>query len=1239
VEKAQGRLPGVIRSAVRDGRWWALATLLVGLAITALVARHQKLDADQDARQAFYIVCSEVGLRVEGRLREHEQILRSAAGFFADENGVTREEWHEYAERQKLGQKLPGIQGIGFAQFVPREQLAQVTQRIRAEGFPDFRVWPEGDREAYSSIVFLEPFSGRNLRAFGYDMLSEPVRREAMEQARDQDRATLSGRVTLVQETDRDVQAGALMYAPVYRMREPHETVADRRAAILGWAYSPYRMNDLMAGILGKWADREQVDLEISDGETPSRESLLYASRSGEKTEPSRTTRLARQIVIDAAGRKWLLSFGQDVDMDYSLAWLVLGGGATLSLLLSGLLYSLSRTGIRARVLAEQLTAGLSESEMRWRIAVEGTGDGLYDWDVQTGKGFYSRRWKEMLGYSDGEISTDASEWESRIHPDDKAGTMAVAKALLDGSIPLYSHEHRMRCKDGSWKWVLARGVVIRRDPAGRPLRVVGTHSDITEKRQMAEIKNRLVSMASHEFRTPLATIRVAADLLATRRDKMDEEGIQRALETILDTTDYMTSIVADVLELSAMTRDGQAVELSEFPLGDFLRQIAAEFRVPKPSPAALALEWDGSPVTCIGIPALLKRSVNNLLDNAVKYSPPGKPVVLRLRQEGKEAVIQVEDQGMGIPEEAVAFLFDPFFRASNTVGIPGTGLGLAIVAEAMQRMGGKIEHGYRANGGTIFTIRLPLARGGAAVNREPVHANKTILIVDDDTEILEFYRKLFAPSGDQELDILGMPPCAPGHGLTVRAFSNPLEVLEEYERAVKAGERYPLCIMDMRMPVLNGLAAAVRMRELDPEINIVICTAFSDVPINEVRAQLHNEVFFVRKPFVVEEFQLLIHSLVGHWNTQQELKRTRADLAAQCEKLGLVLEGTRVGTWDWKIPDGQVEFNERWAEIVGYELRELEPTDIGTWTRLCHPDDLVRSGALLEKVFSREAEYYDCECRMLHRNGSWIWVWDRGKVTEWSPDGKPLRMLGTHTDITEKRQMIEIKSRLVSMASHEFRTPLATIRLAADLLASRRDQLGESGIQRAVETILSTTDYMTGIVTDVLDLSTMTREGQAAALSQIPLGDFLRQIAADFQAAQPGPATLTFEGDGSPLTCIGIPALLKRAVNNLLDNAVKYSPPGTPVVLRLRQEGVSALVQVEDHGMGIPEEEVAFLHDPFFRASNTVGIPGTGLGLAIVSEAMQRMGGKIEYAKRDGGGSIFTIRLPVVDGPEESSG
>jgi len=507
---------------------------------------------------------------------------------------------------------------------------------------------------------------------------------------------------------------------------------------------------------------------------------------------------------------------------------------------------------------------------------------------------------------------------------------------------------------------------------------------------------------------------------------------------------------------------------------------------------------------------------------------------------------------------------------------------------------------------------------------------NNTILICDDDPEILGFYRKLFSPSKAPEFDILGSQVSTRPPDLACLTFSDPRELIKEYERSVKSGDRHPLCIMDMRMPVLSGLAAAIQMRTIDPEINVVICSAFSDVSLSEIRSSLHQEVFFVRKPFVPEEFSLLIHSLAGHWNTQRELERARADLASQCEKLAMVIEGTRVGTWDWMIPGGQVEFNERWAEIVGYELRELEPTDIGTWARLCHPDDLARSNGLLEKVFARELEHYDFECRMLHKNGSWVWVWDRGKVTEWSPDGKPLRMSGTHSDITEKRLTAEIKSRLISMASHEFRTPLASIRLAADLLSSRREMMDESTVQRTLQSITKTTDYMVGIVSDVLALGSIGSALQADPLSEIPLEDFLRQVVEEFRAASLNPREITLECSSSPVSCIGIPSLLKRAVTNLLDNAEKYSPDGTPVVLRLQREKTSAVIQIEDRGRGIPEADLPSLYEPFYRASNTVGIAGTGLGLTIVAEALQRMDGKIAISSRDGGGTIVTIRLPL---------
>ncbi len=138
------------------------------------------------------------------------------------------------------------------------------------------------------------------------------------------------------------------------------------------------------------------------------------------------------------------------------------------------------------------------------------------------------------------------------------------------------------------------------------------------------------------------------------------------------------------------------------------------------------------------------------------------------------------------------------------------------------------------------------------------------------------------------------------------------------------------------------------------------------------------------------------------------ERKQAQELLAMERRRLSNILEGTNVGTWEWNIQTGEVVFNERWAQMIGYKLSELEPVSIGTWMRFTHPDDLKMSNDLLEKHFRKELPYYECEARMRHKNGSWIWVLDRGKVAKWTEDGKPLLMSGTHLDINDRKRAEE---------------------------------------------------------------------------------------------------------------------------------------------------------------------------------------------------------------------------------------
>jgi diguanylate cyclase (GGDEF)-like protein/PAS domain S-box-containing protein len=160
--------------------------------------------------------------------------------------------------------------------------------------------------------------------------------------------------------------------------------------------------------------------------------------------------------------------------------------------------------------------------------------------------------------------------------------------------------------------------------------------------------------------------------------------------------------------------------------------------------------------------------------------------------------------------------------------------------------------------------------------------------------------------------------------------------------------------------------------------------------------------------------------------------KEVEANLAAERQRLAAIIRGTNVGTWEWNIQTGETVFNERWASIVGYTLDEISPTSIETWMKFAHPEDLKESTELLEKHFSGELEYYECEARMKHRNGKWIWVLDRGKVATWTSDGKPLLMSGTHKDITEQK---EREAQIKHLATHDPLTDLPTLRLAKDRL------------------------------------------------------------------------------------------------------------------------------------------------------------------------------------------------------------
>jgi CHASE1-domain containing sensor protein len=346
--------------------WLAWFVFVVALLVTGFASMQVKQLIEAEAVRNVSSVYDQAALKIQERLNTYAQILRGGAGLFAASTSVERAEWRDYVMTLHTEQSVPGVQGVGFASVVASGQLSKHIARIRQQGFPDYMVRPAGERTLTTSIIYLEPFRDRNLRAFGFDMFSESVRRAAMEQARDTGRVALSGKVELVQETAEDVQAGTLMYVPVYRNGQTLDTVEQRQRALLGWVYSPFRMDDLMSGILRQWGhdNGQDVDLHIYDGAQVAPAALMFDSKSSQV--PNAQSLFYQQRRVDFGGRQWLLVFDHVVSaasLNYTSAWLSLIGGLAISGLLLGLMRSIINTKANALRIADKLTATVHSRE------------------------------------------------------------------------------------------------------------------------------------------------------------------------------------------------------------------------------------------------------------------------------------------------------------------------------------------------------------------------------------------------------------------------------------------------------------------------------------------------------------------------------------------------------------------------------------------------------------------------------------------------------------------------------------------------------------------------------------------------------------------------------------------------------------------------------------------------------------------------------------------------------------
>ena len=717
-----------------------LAALMAAYAFASSVER----TARAELQASFNYRVRDLSTGIVQRMAVYEEVLHATRGYLRGAVDVTRADFAEYYDTLRLDQRFPGMEALGVATILPPGRIAAHVAAVRAEGYAGYAPWPTDGGAPVTAITHIEPPSVRNLRAFGYDMFGEPARRAAMEAARDGNRAAATSKVTLVQEGgDKQPQSGFLMYLPVYRAGQAHATMQERRAAILGWVYAPFRMEDLMRGVGGEHA--ADLAIEIYDGLLVNEDALLYRS-PGARPETQRAL-FSSQSTIDMAGRPWTLrvhtapGFERGAERHAPLA--IAATGIGLGLLLALVVWLLATERRRALQLAGRMTLELRESRdridaerRRIRLILQTAYDAFVgiapdgrvtDWNAQACK-LFGWREEEALGRDAIELLVlPAQRDEQRAclarfaHSGEcprLGGPTEMDAMTREGkAIPVEIALTPLPVSGGYGVTAFVRDIRPRRETAERERR---RQQRLDEARtalarsQKLEAVGKLTGGVAHDFNNILHIISANAQLML----RADDSNRKRLLG-IMDAVERGKKLAAQLLAFARR----QPLHPSVVNLAQLIERMDSLLHRAVGDNVAIRFDMPAGLWNTLVDPNQLENVLLNLVINArdamdgqgsvtialgnVEVSPDSEPADTGIRP-GEYVTVAVSDTGSGMPHDVMERAFEPFFTTKPEG--KGTGLGLSMAHGFVKQSGGHIRLSSELGRGTTVTIYLPRA-------------------------------------------------------------------------------------------------------------------------------------------------------------------------------------------------------------------------------------------------------------------------------------------------------------------------------------------------------------------------------------------------------------------------------------------------------------------------------------------------------------------------------------------------
>ena len=474
--------------------------------------------------------------------------------------------------------------------------------------------------------------------------------------------------------------------------------------------------------------------------------------------------------------------------------------------------------------------AELKEKEERFKLAIEGMNDGVFDWDLKTDHVFYSAQFFQMLGYDAEDTEGTIEDIKDLIHPDDRERVWDYISHYLKGNLSEYSITFRMKHDSGKWIWIQSRAKAIF-DDKGEAVRMVGAHADITylkeyqeflkrEKRlaeQANEAKSEFLAHMSHEIRTPLTAINGIAEIFEKSKEDFNEKQ-QRLITTLKTSVSSLKDLINDVLDFSKIESGELELKDEKFPLDEFFQQIISITAVrANEKKIGFTIDYDQvADKSFYGDPVRLRQIFINLIGNAIKFTDKGKVDVkatFMRKNKIRYLKLSVKDTGIGIPKEKLDLIFERFKQSDASISraFGGTGLGLSISKKLVDLMDGEIKVKSSQGKGSEFTVLIPLHESQLALSKNvdtELHGKmrgKARSNISDEQKILIVE--------DYEGNIVILGYILEQMNLTYDVAGNGVEALEKWK-----DDHFDVILMDIQMPEMDGFTATREIRQYEDD-------------------------------------------------------------------------------------------------------------------------------------------------------------------------------------------------------------------------------------------------------------------------------------------------------------------------------------------------------------------------------------------------------------------------------------